>query len=276
MRPLFRSFIKTALGGLALITAAPITGTADVGSVVISIPEQRMYLFDEAGEKISAYRVSTSQYGTGNSRGSYTTPLGNLAVAAKVGAGAPVGTVFKGCNSTGEICKVNAKGRDPIVTRIIHLRGLEKENAGAYGRRIYIHGTPDERHIGQAVSYGCIRMRSSDVIAVFDAIGVGTRVEITDQRVSAGMFAKTTRPPAPIAASPEKDSHQAKVDATPKLIASAKVPRVSATPVSISSKPPKTPSAPAEKKSGGAFSRMLESSGLTISFGGGEEADRPK
>ncbi len=278
-RPAFRSFIKTALGCLTLITAAPFAGAAEVGSVVISVPEQRMYLFDCDGEKLTAYRVSTSQYGTGDSSGSYATPLGQLAVAAKIGDGAPVGTVFKGCNRTGEICKVNARGRDPIVTRIIHLRGLEKGNSGAFGRRIYIHGTPDERHIGLPVSYGCIRMRSRDVIDLFDAIGIGTRVEITDQRVGAGLFAKTTRQLPPVAAGPAKN------EAAPKIVASAKIQKTEVKAVAPTPKPIATSSKtaastakePAAKSGrGNSAVHLLEASGLTVTFGGGEASERPR
>ena len=41
---------------------------------------------------------------------------------------------------------------------------------------IYIHGTPEERNIGLPVSYGCIRMRSRDVIELFDIVGTGAQV----------------------------------------------------------------------------------------------------
>jgi len=279
-RPLLRHFIKTALGCLALINAAPLVGAAEVGSVVVSVPEQRMYLFDSAGEKITAYRVSTSQYGTGDSRGSYATPLGQLAVAAKVGAGAPVGTVFKGCNRTGEICKVNARGRDPIVTRIIHLTGLEKSNSGAFGRRIYIHGTPDERHIGSAVSYGCIRMKSSDVIALFDAISVGTRVEITDERVGAGLFSKTTRPLAPIATGPSKGSGETKLvasartESTSKVIATA--PKTSSKTARNPASVPPAPSASKTSQNDRSSVRLFQASGLTVNLGSGEGSERPR
>jgi hypothetical protein len=50
------------------------------------------------------------------------------------------------------------------VTRILWLRGLEAQNVNAFSRDIYIHGTPEERLIGTPASYGCIRMRSSDII----------------------------------------------------------------------------------------------------------------
>ena len=73
---------------------------------------------------------------------------------------------------------MDAPGRDPIVTRILWLNGKEGQNRNSFGRYIYIHGTPEERNIGNPVSYGCIRMRSGDVIALFDRVGVGARVDI--------------------------------------------------------------------------------------------------
>jgi L,D-transpeptidase YbiS len=46
-------------------------------------------------------------------------------------------------------------------------------------RYIYIHGTPDETPLGKPGSHGCIRMRNADIVTLFDAIPVGTRVLIT-------------------------------------------------------------------------------------------------
>jgi lipoprotein-anchoring transpeptidase ErfK/SrfK len=74
---------------------------------------------------------------------------------------------------------VDAPGRDPIVTRILWLEGLEPHNRNAFKRFIYIHGTPEERNIGIPSSYGCIRMRSADVMNVYNTVGVGARVLIT-------------------------------------------------------------------------------------------------
>ena len=161
-------------------------------TVVVSVPEQKMYVFDENGRKITSYRVSTSKFGLGDSRESYATPTGQLEIAAKIGHGAEPGSVFHGCRQTGEICPLNAPGRDPIVTRILRLRGLESQNARALSRGIYIHGTPDERHIGRPASYGCIRMKSRDVVELFEQVRPGTRVEITTDRVG-GLFGNATR-----------------------------------------------------------------------------------
>jgi hypothetical protein len=101
-----------------------------------------------------------------------------MEVAKKIGAGAPLGAVFKSRRRTGEILRPDAPGRDPIVTRIIWLKGLEHQNRNAFDRFIYIHGTPEERNLGHPASFGCIRMRSSDVKEVFDIVGLGASVDI--------------------------------------------------------------------------------------------------
>src|SRR6266581_457498 len=108
------------------------------------------------------------------------TPLGQLQIAEKIGGNAPPGSVFKDRRRTGEIIQANAPGRDPIVTRILWLRGLEAENANAFGRDIYIHGTPEEWKIGWPASYGCIRMRSSEIIQLYDIVGIGAAVTIVN------------------------------------------------------------------------------------------------
>jgi len=75
---------------------------------------------------------------------------------------------------------------------VLCLRGLESSNRNAAARGIYIHGTPEERSIGKPASYGCIRMRSRDVIALFDSVPVGTRVVITDLPPSKLLASSTT------------------------------------------------------------------------------------
>jgi lipoprotein-anchoring transpeptidase ErfK/SrfK len=146
-------------------------------SVVVSVRDQQLAVVKD-GLRMATYPVSTSKFGLGDRPRSYSTPLGTMQIAAKIGGGAPVGSVFKHRQRTGEILRPNASGRDPIVTRILWLRGLETQNSQAYSRNIYIHGTADERKIGRPASYGCIRMRSKDVVRVFDSVPVGTRVEV--------------------------------------------------------------------------------------------------
>jgi lipoprotein-anchoring transpeptidase ErfK/SrfK len=153
------------------------TRAAAAPSIVVSVPDQTLALIDN-GVVTAKFPVSTSKFGLGDNPGSYATPLGSLEIASKIGGNAPLGAVFKSRTMTGEVLAPNARGRDPIVTRILWLRGLEKGNARAYGRNIYIHGTPVEQLIGRPVSYGCIRMRSGDVARLFGAVRVGTKIDI--------------------------------------------------------------------------------------------------
>jgi hypothetical protein len=127
---------------------------------------------------VARYQVSTSKFCVGDAPGSCGTPLGRLEIAKKIGGGAPLGMVFKDRKPTGEVLKPDTPGRDPIVSRILWLKGLEPGNRNAYDRYIYIHGTPEERNIGHPASYGCIRMRSRDVAHLFRIVGVGAEVDV--------------------------------------------------------------------------------------------------
>ncbi|HZA38741.1 MAG TPA: L,D-transpeptidase [Candidatus Baltobacteraceae bacterium] len=151
--------------------------------VIVSVPDQVLALVDR-GRLIARYPISTSKFGIGDSAGSYRTPLGTLFVSAKFGDNLPPGAVIKNRVPTGEVVTADAPGRDPIVARVIWLRGLEAQNRGARDRCIYIHGTPEERRIGKPASFGCIRMRSRDVIALYDSVHIGMHVVITRKQIS--------------------------------------------------------------------------------------------
>lgn len=151
-------------------------------ALLVSIPEQKLAIVKN-GKVYRTYKISTSRYGEGDAIGSRCTPTGHLAVATKIGASVPSGGVFLRRRYTGEVLPVNAPGRDPIVSRIIWLRGLEYTNKNSFHRGIYIHGTPREDSLGRKVSYGCIRMRSRDVIELFNWIAVGTEVAIVDSGI---------------------------------------------------------------------------------------------
>jgi hypothetical protein len=165
-----------AVAGLCQCAGPKPKAPADV---VVSVKEQKLAIYNREGSVAKEYPVSTSKFGVGDKPGTYGTPLGVHEVVAKIGHGAPSGAVFKSRKWTGEVIKPDAPGRDPIVSRIMWLRGMEKENKNAYGRCIYIHGTGEERNIGKPVSYGCIRMKSRDVIDLFDRLPIGSRVLVT-------------------------------------------------------------------------------------------------
>src|SRR5215831_8662124 len=161
----------SAASGLAI---APVDTSSQL---VISVRDQKLMLLRN-GEKVAIYPVSTSMFGLGDAWGRMTTPVGYLAVEKKIGDNVPVGAVFHNRRLTGEILQPNAPGRDPITTRIIWLRGLEAQNAHAFQRCIYIHGTPEENKIGRPASYGCIRMKAKDVAELYNQVPVGAVVQI--------------------------------------------------------------------------------------------------
>lgn len=145
--------------------------------ITVSVRDQMMLLTQD-GKPVKKYRISTSKFGEGDRPGSNYTPLGKLMVAKKIGDRAPAGMVFKSRRPTGEVLAPNAPGRDPIVSRIIWLKGLESHNRRAFERCIYIHGTPEESRLGKPASYGCIRMASKDVIDLYQVIGLGAEVQV--------------------------------------------------------------------------------------------------
>lgn len=173
---------RRALVVVALIALAPALRAEGPSRVIISVKEQKLMVMGN-GERIATYPISTSKFGVGDDWGRMTTPLGFLQIAEKIGDHAPVGAVFRNRRFTGEILKPNAPGRDPVITRIIWLKGLQPGNAHAFSRCIYIHGTPEERTIGRPASYGCIRMKSRDVADLYAQLPVGTLVEIVNDRL---------------------------------------------------------------------------------------------
>ena len=171
--------ILTVLWATSAFAAAPLDTS---NQLIISVRDQKLMLLRN-GSKVATYPISTSMFGLGDARGRMTTPLGYLAVEKKIGDNVPVGAVFHQRRLTGEVLQPNTPGRDPITTRIIWLRGLEAQNAHAFQRCIYIHGTPEEKKIGSPASYGCIRMKSKDVAELYDQVPVGALVQIIPDRL---------------------------------------------------------------------------------------------
>ncbi len=175
--------------------------------VVISIRDQKLMLLENGG-RVAIYPVSTSKYGVGDFRGRMTTPLGYLMVAKKIGDNAPVGAVFHNRRFTGEILQPNAPGRDPVTTRIIWLSGLEAQNAQAFHRCIYIHGTPEEKTLGRPASYGCVRMKAADVAVLYNQVPLGALVQITPDRLPKVPKAQPTPASTTLVVQNEKPNNQ--------------------------------------------------------------------
>ena len=136
---------------------------------------------------LASWPVSTALKGAGNQKGSWQTPLGRHRIRARIGAGQPLGAVFRARRPTGEVHDAGLAAtfpdRDWILTRILWLCGEEPGvnrggNVDSQRRYIYIHGTPDSEPMGVPRSHGCIRMRNMDVRALFDWVPAGTPVLI--------------------------------------------------------------------------------------------------
>lgn len=132
---------------------------------------------------VERYAASTSRFGNGNRENSFKTPLGLHRIREKIGAGAPVGRIFRDREDTGIDWDQSLNGDNLILTRILRLEGLEEGiNKGAgvdsYERLIYIHGTNREDLIGAPMSHGCVCLRNSDIIRLFDRVREGTLVYI--------------------------------------------------------------------------------------------------
>jgi lipoprotein-anchoring transpeptidase ErfK/SrfK len=156
--------------------------------IEISIPEQSLRLLSDDGEELERYSVSTSRNGVGEREGSFCTPRGAHIVRAKIGAGQPFNTVFRGRRPTGEVWTPELgerfPGRDWILTRILWLSGWEVGknrlgNVDTMRRYIYIHGSPDSVEMGKPGSIGCIRMRNTDIVELFERVSAGTQVGIS-------------------------------------------------------------------------------------------------
>ncbi|HUF62252.1 MAG TPA: L,D-transpeptidase [Verrucomicrobiales bacterium] len=141
----------------------------------VSVDRQELWLTGECGEVLKRYPVSTSRFGLGFEEGSFCTPTGKFIISEKIGEGQPPGVVFRGREPAGS-WQPGDPGEDLVLSRILWLHGVEPANANTKSRYIYIHGTHDEEGIGKPASHGCIRMRSADVIDLYDRVEVGDPV----------------------------------------------------------------------------------------------------
>jgi len=129
------------------------------------------------GELVKSWPVSTSRFGQGFEPGSFKTPTGRFMVSEKIGEGAPLWSVFKSRQPTGEIAAPGGE-QDGVLTRILWLAGLDSDNTNTRDRYIYFHGTNREDLIGTPASHGCVRLRNADIAELFELVPEGARVVI--------------------------------------------------------------------------------------------------
>ncbi|MBT4000618.1 MAG: L,D-transpeptidase, partial [Candidatus Thioglobus sp.] len=103
-------------------------------------------------------------------------------IAEKIGDNLESGSVLISRVPTGEIYSKQLSNQQPdrdwILSRILWLDGVDSHNRNTKQRYIYIHGSPDELSLGVPESKGCIRMKNSDIIQLFNQVETGGRVVI--------------------------------------------------------------------------------------------------
>lgn len=157
--------------------------------ITVDVGKQLLVLCDREGRVLMETRISTARNGVGERQNSECTPRGRHIIRAKIGGGQPANAVFVSRRPTGEIYSPQLRaaypGRDWILTRILWLSGLEVGrnrlgNVDTMRRYVYIHGCPDEDPMGIPGSRGCVKMRNSDIIKLYDIVAPGTPVTITE------------------------------------------------------------------------------------------------
>jgi len=156
--------------------------------IEVSIGDQQLRYYRD-NHLLFEVAVATAKNGPGEQSGSECTPRGKHYIRAKIGEGCPLNTVFIARRPTGEIFEIamkqQAPERDWILTRILWLCGCEvgKNRLGTVDtmrRYIYIHGCPDDDPMGIPSSHGCIKMRNSEMLTLFELVSTGTPVTIEE------------------------------------------------------------------------------------------------
>ena len=152
----------------------------------VNLQKQQLDVW-QSGDIIQRYPVSTALNGPGQKLDTGCTPTGLHAIYRKMGADSPLYTSFVGRQAEPALYSTERADKMPdkdwILTRILWLTGCEQGlNRGGQQdtlqRYIYIHGTPDTEPMGIPRSHGCIRMRNTDIITLFEQVVEGTLVWI--------------------------------------------------------------------------------------------------
>jgi len=132
--------------------------------VLLDLSERRVYLVDEAaGGRGEGYPVAIG-------RKRYPTPTGRFQINEMVEN--PDFLIFDFNNP-----KAKDKGRIPPGPKNpLGLRWIGF--AFDHGWAIGFHGTHKTEVLGLAVSHGCVRMRNTDIVKLFERVKLGTTVVV--------------------------------------------------------------------------------------------------
>ena len=142
-------------------------GNEKPGSIVVNVPERRLYLV-QGGGKAMRYGVGVGRSQGANFRGTavvgrkekwpHWTPTENMMAAIPLYRRYPGG--------------MNGGPDNPLGPRALY---LYRDGRDTFFR---LHGTTEPETIGQAVSSGCIRLFNQDIIDLYNRVPVGTHVTV--------------------------------------------------------------------------------------------------
>lgn len=177
--------------------AAPIDGRLpnprDPGTpwIRVGMASQTLTLFDAEGRIRARYVVSTARLGAGERENSLQTPRGWHRVCEKIGDGAAPDTIIyhRAVTPWRYTPQLHADypDKDWVLARILWLCGLEPgknqgEGVDSHDRAIYIHGAGAHVAFGSPTSRGCVRMRTQEVVELYDRVPLGLDVLIDERR----------------------------------------------------------------------------------------------
>jgi lipoprotein-anchoring transpeptidase ErfK/SrfK len=130
--------------------------------VLLRLSERRVYLVDEAGGG-----PTSEGFPVAIGRQQYPTPTGEFQINEMVMN--PDFLRFDWNNPSRELGRIPPGPTNPLGLRWIGF-------ANAHGWTVGFHGTAKTSVLGQAVSHGCVRMRNSDVVKLYERVKLGTKV----------------------------------------------------------------------------------------------------
>jgi lipoprotein-anchoring transpeptidase ErfK/SrfK len=154
-------------GGRLARTSAPRDDRppGDTTYILLDLDHRRLYLRrDGEVAPLESFPVAIGQKG-------WETPTGRFAVTEKIVD--PDFLVFDWTDPSKVTGRMPPGPANPLGVRWIGF-------ASAHGWGIGFHGTPNPELLGQAVSHGCVRLRNSDVLKLYDQVYVGTPVLVQD------------------------------------------------------------------------------------------------
>jgi L,D-transpeptidase ErfK/SrfK len=137
-------------------------------TIVINIPEMRIYVYEQETKKVKTYPI-----GIGSEK--WETPPGVARVVSKIEN--PAWTVPLSIRENYQSAQIPPGPDNPLGKYWI---GLDKEGVG-------IHGTNIPWSVGRMLSHGCIRLYPEDIERFFTEVSLGATVEILYEPVKIGL-----------------------------------------------------------------------------------------